>query len=217
MCTSLGNGFTNLMLAAFLVDEAGGTLEGFVEGDDGLFSTDVELTSELYASLGFSIKIEEVQDPCSASFCGMVFSESGEIIRDPRKFMENFGWTHSFINAGPRIMDELLRAKALSAAYETPQCPIVGVLARKALARTTHVHPRFIDDGFHVCPDVVNVPAFSPAWDTRVLFENEFGVSVSEQLAIEEAILNDRLGAVQCLLPPLPEMLDYVSKFVVAG
>ena len=60
MCTSLGNGFTNLMLARFIVHEKGGKLEGFVEGDDGLFCTDVELDSGDYAKLGFTIKIEEV-------------------------------------------------------------------------------------------------------------------------------------------------------------
>lgn len=216
MCTSLGNGFTNLMLAKFLVAEKHGNLVGFVEGDDGLFCTDVELCSADYAKLGFTIKIEEVSDPCEASFCGMVFSGSGEIIREPRRFLMGFGWTQSFINAGPRIMDELLRAKALSTAYETPQCPIVGAFARYALKHTSHVHPRFVQDGFHqALPDVVNVPEFCPSSDTRQLFEHLYGVSVSAQLAIEDAVEHGDFAMVASLLPPTGEQSDYCSKYVI--
>jgi hypothetical protein len=214
MCTSLGNGFTNLMLAKFIVSCKGGLLEGFVEGDDGLFCSTVELKCQDYEDLGFTIKIEEVPDPCHASFCGLIFSESGEIIRDPRRFVMGFGWTQSFINAGPRIMDELLRAKALSSVYETPQCPIVGALARAALDRTRHAHPRFVEDGFHDLPDVIDVPAFSPSHDTRQLFEQMYGISISAQLAIEGAITSGSLHLVAAYMPPTDEQLDYCVKYV---
>lgn len=75
MCTSLGNGFSNKMKAEFLAYKAGGTIDGFVEGDDGLFVTNFELRSSDYEKLGFTIKIEEIADPCEASFCGMIFGE----------------------------------------------------------------------------------------------------------------------------------------------
>lgn len=215
MCTSLGNGFTNLMLALYIATVKGGTLTGFVEGDDGLFSTDVELTSADYERLGFTIKIEEVTDPCEASFCGMVFAGSGEIIREPRKFLMGFGWTQSFINAGPRIMDELLRAKALSTVYETPQCPIIGALARYALSKTRHVHPRFVRDGYHdVLPDVIDVPEFDPSPDTRDLFERIYGVSRTAQLAIEDAVRVGDFARVASLIPPTSEQYDYACRYV---
>jgi len=217
MCTSLGNGFTNLMLAKFLVAEKHGELEGFVEGDDGLFCTNVELCAADYAKLGFTIKIEEVVDPCEVSFCGMVFAGSGEIIREPRKFLMGFGWTQSFINAGPLIMDELLRAKALSATYETPQCPIIGAIARHALKCTSHVHPRFVRDGFHgeIPSDVVHVPEFCPSHDTRQLFEQLYGVPLVTQLAIEAAVDRGDFALVASLLPPTSEQSDYCSKYVI--
>lgn len=139
MCTSLGNGFTNLMLAKFLASEQHCEITGYVEGDDGLFCTNAELTAEAYEKLGFTIKIAKISDISEASFCGMVFGPSCEIIRDPRRFLQGFGWSQSFLHAGSSIMDELLRAKSLSTCYETPQCPIVGVLARKALELTRHV------------------------------------------------------------------------------
>jgi len=215
MCTSLGNGFTNLMLAKFIVHEKGGHIEGFVEGDDGLFSTDVDLNKADYDRLGFKIDIKEVVDPCEASFCGMVFSESGEIIREPQRFLMGFGWTQSFINAGPRIMDELLRAKALSTVYETPQCPIVGAFARYALDHTRHVHPRFVDDGYHILPDVIDIPEFCPSMDTRLLFERRFGVTVRTQLAIESAVGCGNFSLVSTLLPPTEDQRVYCSNYVV--
>lgn len=216
MCTSLGNGFTNLMLAKFIVECKGSFLEGFVEGDDGLFSTEVELTSKDYADLGFTIKVEEVVDPCAASFCGMIFPDSGEIIRDPRKFIQNFGWTHSFIHAGPEIMNQLLRAKALSACFETPQCPIVGAFARKALYDTCGCTPRFVHDGYHTAiPDAISVPPFRPSDDTRVLFAQEFGVSPDLQKAVEAAVEDGDMDLVASLLPPSQEVADYTRRYVV--
>ncbi len=202
-CTSLGNGLTNLILAMYIVHKKGGKLEGFVEGDDGLFATDVEITEEDYAKLGFTIKISEVADPCEASFCGLIFSESGEIVRDPYKFCATFGWTSSFIDAGPKVMDQLLRAKALSTLYETPQCPIVGAIARYALNVTEGVVPRFVSDGYHVPRDVVNVPSYSPSSDTRNLFQKLFGVSPEYQKILEKKVLDGDFKCLQDIQPPL--------------
>jgi hypothetical protein len=224
MCTSLGNGFANLMLCKFLVSEKGGHVEGFVEGDDGLFATNVNLTANDYEDLGFTIKIEEVTDPCAASFCGMIFSESGEIIREPRRFMMGFGWTQSFITAGPKIMDELLRAKALSAAYETPNCPITGAFARYALLKTRGVRARYVADGWkdgyeYECRghDELNVPEFHPSADTRVLYEHVYGVSVACQLEAEAAVMRGDFACVARLLPPTVDQRMYSERYVVAA
>lgn len=190
MCTSLGNGFTNLMLAKFLAREQGHELYGFVEGDDGLFATEANLLATDYARLGFTIKIDEVVDPCAASFCGMVFAESGEIVRNPVDFLAAFGWTSSFISGGEKLMLELLRAKALSAVYETPQCPIVGAIARRALFITRHVDPRFVDDGYHrPPPSEFHLPEFQPSDDTRELVHQLYGISPSLQRDIESRLL----------------------------
>jgi len=221
MCTSLGNGFTNSMLTEFLVHEKGGKLEGFVEGDDGLFSTDVHLDGTDYANLGFTIKIEEVDDPCKASFCGMIFSESGEIIRDPRRFLMGFGWTSSFIMAGNKIMEELQLAKSLSAIQETGQCPIVGKMARHAYLKTCHRHPRFDPTSWKDCNmakqnfDLFSITEFQPKDDTRELFSEMYGISIPAQLEIEDAIDNDDMDRVAILMPPTWEQFDYTSKYVV--
>jgi hypothetical protein len=216
MCTSLGNGFTNLMLTAFIVAQKGGQFRGFVEGDDGIFATNVSLEASDYEKLGWSIKIEEVADPSEAPFCGMVFARSKEIIREPRKFMAGFGWTSSFTQAGHGIMQELLRAKSLSTCYETPQCPVVGALARLGLRSTRGVRPRFVDDGYHICPDEFDIPEFAPAPDTRQLFAHLYGISVAEQLLAEAAIQRGDLAELGRIIPPNDAIAAYAAAYVVA-
>lgn len=216
MSTSLGNGFTNLMLVKFIASEHHGHVDGYVEGDDGIFRTDFTLTEQDYLRLGFTIKIVEVSHPARASFCGIVCAESGQILRDPRRFLASFGWTLSFLGAGEGIMKSLLRAKALSACYETPHCPIVGVLARYALSHTRGVLPKWVDDGFHVCPhDEWEVPDFAPSSDTRLLFEEVFGVSVRDQLRVEALIRSGDLGAIQHIVVPVPDMQHYAARYIV--
>lgn len=228
MCTSLGNGFTNMMLALFIAGE--GNIVGYVEGDDGLFMSRHELRVEEYEALGFKIKIEKFQSPSEASFCGLVFSDSGQIVRDPFKFFQGFGWTLSCINAGEHVLKQLLRAKALSSCYETPHCPIVGAMARKALEKTEGVVPRWVEDGFHMRPrDVIEIPKFSPTADTRKLFARRYGISPELQVLIENEVQFDHLDRVADLLPagiqgtdrsngetngPSPDVSYYAAHFL---
>jgi hypothetical protein len=216
MCTSLGNGFSNLMVALFCAHLHGGKLEGFVEGDDGIFSSTGPLFERDFERLGFTIKLEEIPDPCVGSFCGCVCSEDLQIVRDPRKFLQGFGWTSSFIHAGPRIMDELLRAKALSVCYETPHCPIIGVMAREALHITRSVKPRFIRDNYHdVPPDEFAIPDFEPTSETRILFEHMYGVSTDTQLLCEEAICRGDFKTLSDLVGVPDHVRHYSERYIV--
>lgn len=214
-CTSLGNGFTNLMLAMFIAHKQGAELDGFVEGDDGLFSTTADLNAAAYDELGFTIKVDEVDDPCEASFCGLIFSNSAQIIRDPRKFFMTFGWTQSFINAGDRIMDELQHAKAMSALCETPDCPIVSELAYYAYGRTRHTEPRFVTDGYHRAPASTLFRQPEPSADTRLLFERKFGVSVPTQLSVEACIREGEFHLIPAFVPPTMAQSEYTRDYVV--
>ncbi len=218
MNTSLGNGFANLMLFLYIVHKKGGRGDGIVEGDDGLFTTTVELLPSDYSSLGFDIKIATVSSPGKASFCGLTFAESGQIIRDPYRFMQKFGWTHSYVDAGPVIMHKLLRAKALSALYETPDCPIVGAMAQYALRATSHVDPLFVYNYQNAHIDFDNfVPPKTtcPSDDTRVLFSEKFGISPARQIAIEDAISNGDMDAVAELMPAPSDFRQFEARFVV--
>lgn len=217
-CTSLGNGFTNLMLARFVASRSNAQLEALVEGDDGLFVTDKPLNIRLYEQLGWTIKVERWATVFEASFCGMLVSPDGELIREPAHFLQTFGWTSSFVNGGVPLMKELLRAKALSACYEMPECPIVGALARRGLAVTQGCHPKFVTDGYHVVPtDEVNVRPFAPSPVTREFFAKRFGIDADVQVAVESAILCGDLRQVSALLPPSAHNLHFWARYIEAG
>lgn len=220
MCTSLGNGLTNLLLVKYIVEDLKhGHFDGFVEGDDGLFACSVPLEKTDFFNLGFTIKINEdgpINDPCHASFCGMVFAQSGQIIKDPRRFLNEFGWSSSFIGASHPLRLGLLRAKALSACYETPDCPIIGQLARSALIVTREAYPRFVSDGYHdaVQLDEVNLKPFNPSPDTRDLFALKYGISVESQIEAEALIRSGRLSEVINHIEPHPDTVWYALRCV---
>lgn len=214
MCTSLGNGFSNLMLAMYICKSRGGVFDGIVEGDDGLFVTDLDLNADMWKELGFTIKIDRVPDPCRASFCGLVFGASGQTIRDPRRFLQTFGWSEDYISSSPRVHMELLRAKALSALAETPQCPIVGAIARRAYYHTQGYQARFMDRwrALHT-PEWVSTP-FLPTMETRLLFQDMYGISPEQQLLAEEAIATGRLDQVASVVRPHQHVEDYALRFI---
>lgn len=142
MCTSLGNGFANLMNTLYLVSKKGGKCVGVVEGDDGLFASTVPLTKQDYAGIGFDIKIELFHNYRLASFCGIVASVDGSPLTEPRDVLMGFGWSHSPCVSARNAMG-LCRAKALSLLYEHPNCPILTKLALRYIALTSGSSPIF--------------------------------------------------------------------------
>jgi len=220
MNTSLGNGLTNLIVWSFLVHKKGGRFVGFVEGDDGIFATDVDVTSDDYAEYGFDVKVNDFDDPLQASFCGIMCSEDFECITDPRRKFQTFGWTSSFISAGEDKMMELLRAKALSLVYEMPQCPILGVLARDALIHTRGYEPRFVWDGYHnvdVPCDERLIPAFNPKMSTRVAFQKAYGISIHTQLLAEQMIKTGMTKDLASVISPSADNVWYCTRYVYEG
>jgi hypothetical protein len=233
MSTSLFNGIANLMLLKFIVMKKHGKVDAFVEGDDGIFSTSVPVLQADYEKLGFTAKIVEVLDPLNPipvdgsepgqmAFCGVVCTDSLHNLRDPRKFLQTFGWTSSFIDAGDKIMAKLLRAKALSACYETPHCPIVGVMAREALARTRGVRIdskiRDAFDIYHTVPtDESAIPEFAPTDEDREAVFRNFGICASAQLLIEQSIERGSLEDLPSLVTPSFDSLHFSTRYVVVA
>lgn len=187
MCTSLGNGFTNLMLMLFACEKYGSKVDGLVEGDDGVFAICGRVPPvSFFKDLGFELKLEKVADPSHAGFCGVVAADSGNI-KDPVKFLQTFGWTMSGIDGGVKAMTELLKAKAMSAQYELPQCPIIRAVADRAFVLSGKATPRFVEDGYHSAPTGALQP-FKPSPLTRALFEQLYGISAPAQIELEARI-----------------------------
>lgn len=198
MCTSLGNGFSNLMLAKFIAHEKGGEITGVVEGDDGLFFASVPMTSADFLKLGFTIKMLHHDDLLRTSFCGLVMSRDLTTMTDPLKVLLNFGWTNSpLMGGGPKVLGGLLRAKALSLAYEHPKCPILCKLAVGVLAKTTQFTPRFSTDWYHqqrnaetllFKEETKRMLEEGPSSTTRRDFAAHYGIPVHIQLEVEAEI-----------------------------
>lgn len=220
MCTSLGNGFSNLMVWDFLYSRrnVNGHYEGYVEGDDGIFSfTGTAPSDNDYLLLGFTIKITPVQDPTLASFCGII-SADGNNLRDPRKWLQGFGWTQQFLYAGDKVMHELLHSKSLSAIYESPQCPIIGAVARRGLTLSCGYKRRDILDGFHKTPLDFQIPDYNPSALTRKIFQDMYGVSVALQQQIEATVLSGTDDELTCLLSlTTKESSAYRSMYTLYG
>lgn len=219
MCTSLGNGFSNLMIWSFLCHKMGTVWDGRVEGDDGIFAvySGKVPTPAQYAELGFTIKMEIGSDPRVMGFCGIVAAD-GQNIRDPRDFLANFGWTSSFLHGSEKLMDRLLRSKALSAAWETPHCPIIRAIADRALFLTRGIQPRHVDDGFHTLPpDESYIPAFCPTMATRMIFADLYGVDIKLQVELEESIRKgEPLCKLEVALPPTRDYLKFAALHVMS-
>lgn len=225
-CTSLGNSFTNLMLMDFITSKKNGKFYGYVEGDDGIFATTVPVTKEDYASLGFDVKIWQIEDPCTnipvtgladpdVAFCGLVFTQTGEVLRDPIKFLMKFGWTHSFVNAGTKIMMGLLKAKCLSACFETPQCPIVGAVARYCFAKCAKYEAVWVNDHYHEeVPKDFKIPDFQPSHEARLLFERIYGISVEQQVWLEKYVQDNGPTELAQYLDVPDDIIDYASRYV---
>jgi hypothetical protein len=202
MCTSLGNSFANLMIFLFVCSKAGideEEVDGFVEGDDGLFRfhADQKIDDKIFTRLGLTIKIEKHAELHTAAFCGLIFDPSSLIIvTDPRKVLAEFGWADPFyVRCNDVRLKELLKAKSMSFAHQYPGCPIVQSLAQFGMRMTRHIDiKRFIEKNATMSHwhrerlmeamegDLTTVPVPDEA---RNIVESKFGITVSEQLEIE--------------------------------
>jgi hypothetical protein len=200
MCTSLGNGFTNLMLMLFLCEENGCTeVNGVVEGDDGLFSIVGKAPSaEQFAECGFVIKMEEHTNLAEASFCGCVFDVDDKVnVTNPIDKLLEFGWCkEAYALSSDSKKMQLLRAKALSMAHQYKGCPVLQSFAQHVLycTRSFTIDHKLIHNkglfGFWEQNkfDYLNIARVDPIpvpYRTRLLVEKLYKIPVDLQHSIE--------------------------------
>lgn len=204
MCTSLGNGFTNLMANLFVAEESGVHIDGLVEGDDGVFGYSGEIEEALFAKMGFIIKLDRKDNLYQTSFCGMSLTRQMTSMVEPRKVLLNFGWTHSRLGlASDKYLMGLLRSKALSLVYEHPRCPILTVLGLRVLELTKNVRPVKSDDLYkrRIEEESLKFSDHTLAElnrgidaDMRADFALAYAVSIQDQLELEKWISRMSLG-----------------------
>jgi hypothetical protein len=208
MCTSLGNGFTNLMIILFVAFKKQlKSLKTKVEGDDGLCTYyGVKLNEKPFEQLGLRIEIIYFDSLTEASFCGIV-SDIDELaaIGDIVKTLLDFGWTDSiYRNSSDKILLELLRCKALSVLYQYPNCPILRELGLYGCRITDGYHYKhsYLSDNYKKISNMENqVPIHlfkEITITTRLLVEKRFNISLSQQLAFEKYLT--KLNVLQPLI-----------------
>jgi len=229
MCTSLGNGFSNLMFNLFLAHEKGARIDGVVEGDDGLFRIEGNVpVTEDFAQLGLIVKLESHVSLSTASFCGQVFDETTySVIADPRKIMASIGWIDGdYKNAKRGKQMGMLRAKGWSLGYQYPACPVLSSLARAILRITRScdqrvvLHSRSLNeyekslylDAFAAGRPELNKPV---ADSTRHLMEKIYGITPQQQETLEKYFDSmTELGPLPRIDVPI-EWIEYRSRYVV--
>lgn len=195
MTTSSGNGFTNAMIIEYTAHSLGGSVKYVCEGDDGAakyegcnpVSTDIE-------KLGIRVKLETTDDVCKASFCGNVFDRVDMTnVTNPLVFLAKFGWSNKlYLLANSNTKLSLLRAKALSAAYQYAGCPIIQAFATRILylTRSRNIHRVARNTcGWEKTKlfEAMERRKFKEVGDrTRLLVEEMYNISVEDQIALEE-------------------------------
>lgn len=196
MCTSLGNGFTNLMVFLFTAHKLNlKSLKGKVEGDDGIFTFYGEVPStDWFAKLGLIIKIVEYEELSLGSFCGILCDSDDMInVTNPIDALLDFGWTSGkYSGASDKKLRMLLRAKSMSLAYQYPGCPILDALSKYGLRvtkgekfllnldpyKTELFRTMFLKYG-------TEFPIKTPSLRTRLLVERLFKIPINQQLKFE--------------------------------
>ncbi len=225
MDTSTSNGFSNLMFMLYLMSESNcQNVKGVIEGDDGLFvCTGNPPDEKIFRDFGLIIKMGKVSDLNHASFCGMVFDlEERTNVTNPIEELVSFGWTSAkYAKSSKKIHMTLIRAKALSLAYQYPACPILTKFAYKMAQLTASYQNsrQFLDKkGFtnqyeremmikaHEYFDK-NGLIREPGPKTRLLVQQLYDISIEDQKAIESHI--EQLDSIQPLnIPALHKYMD---------
>jgi len=235
MCTSLGNGFSNLMFMLFICEKKGCTdVAIVVEGDDGAATGKGDPpTSEDFAKLGLTIVIDMHQSISTMSFCGIIFDEvDRKNVTNPCEVLAGFGWCgNRYKGAKQSKLNVLLRAKALSYAHQYPGCPVIGSLAQYGLRCTrgtsiNHYAKKSNAVGYWereqllaAMKDEKKISFIAPSMRTRLLVEEKFGITVSHQIEIEEYL--DSLDTVQPLKIPgfdsiaHPSWAEYFDEYAI--
>jgi len=177
-------------------------VDGVFEGDDGLLSftrSDGTLpTEDDFKEMGMMLKMKPVNNLSDAEFCGMYAHEDVlDNVSDPVYQMAKFGWSMAAQKGGgPRVIRGLLRAKALSLAYEMPRCPIVREMAEYAIRMTEGTQAIYDTNRYGMKNWKDSQIPINHRLDsrvdrrTRLFVEERFGVSVTLQLKYEHYFKN---------------------------
>jgi len=199
MWTSLANGFSNLMNILTIASIKKINLDGFIEGDDGLFGMNENSILESdFESLGFKIKMKYETNLSDTTFCGNLFDQhSQRLILNP-EYLARLGWSCSvkYLNCSKKVKLELLRAKAMSIHILGKYTPIIGKLTYRILQLLGKGKMRFEISNkwweMYLLDKIANknFEYIEPSQEDRDLYFRKFNISVQMQLDLEKIIMD---------------------------
>lgn len=221
MNTSLGNGFTNLMLMMFMVHESGddyNLLQGVFEGDDGLTAIYKPLDMSIITNLGFVCKLEIHKEAELASFCGRVYSPyDTTTVGDPIYYLAAAGWSTKCVHATDKTRRFLTMMKGISYCHAFAGSPVIPHLGRM-LIRSANISLKeflawystttLIDPYDRALRDLnIEIPFREPTYHSRVVCWKKFGLHPSVQVAIETKLDNSdgwvSIPLLHCIMPKI--------------
>jgi hypothetical protein len=198
---------TNIILISFLFDEAGLDFEAVFEGDDALINCEEIPDLSVLAELGFKVTFDSADEIGHLSFCGMKFSESGQQMSNPFIYITKLTFIpKQYMMASQRTQDKLVFMKCLSALFERPECPMVSAYCHSLMDKIGYKfslatlrcfvakmnidefqRKRYmdcLDKNSEICSSHISM-------DTRLLFEQTYGVPISAQFEFENNVFSE--------------------------
>lgn len=219
MNTSLSNGFGNLMIGKFNYRRIGvreDEMEMIVEGDDSICGSSKNIfpTADMYAQLGFKIKINVVDHVGKTGFCGLYYhKDDKKVMADPRKQILKFGWAKErYTSAKNSTLHALTRVKGFSVAYQFDGCPILSSMGHYAIRATNGIYiDKLLNSNYfdyyerELAVTAVNakVKRTPVGIGSRFMFEEMYGITVAQQLQCEQIF--DSMNSLQ----PFNLPIDY--------
>lgn len=206
MWTSLGNGFSNMMMIEYMAHNLSQTkafrYDYLVEGDDGLIGTTSHFDLSIVKKLGFKLTLREGSSINDLSFCGMIMGPHDRLYCNPERTMIKFGRTMDMriINQYgqrrfERVLDEEMYTKALSMSVYGSNNPVINEVIRTVLRNCKHKEIRMKSLDYWES-DILRVQDYWDATRVRELDGDDYKF-VSEAFGIREEELKD-IGRAVC-------------------
>ena len=204
MCTSLGNGFSNLIFFSFVMKKCHVIdWDGRFEGDDGIAGLTYPTNPDdinMFVKLGLTIKLLVHKKLATASFCGQVFDEVELIsIADPIKLLLKLGWSDvKYLHSRKSKKMALAKAKAMSLLYQYAGAPVITRACLWVLRCTKRIDVRpilkglsdydrtqYLEAAEHL-GEALEIANRTVGYATRNLCAELYGMSVNDQLMLEK-------------------------------
>lgn len=194
MCTSVGNGWTNLVIMSYVGHKLGwhkwgDPIHGLFEGDDSIFKVGScpEQVGPLLTALGMRAKFVSGVNIGTMGFLSTWWCNDLVPVRDFRKPLVFVPWILQVV-PNQKQWGEFLRAKGLSLAYEMAGCPVLSAFARMILRGTAGLKARYLRQD---------------AWWDRVILGKDYGLS-----SVSDSVLHRLQAPI-----PLERRVFYARQF----